>query len=261
METPFPCVLRRCDLAIYHMHCDVLGRSKGRSAVAAAAYRSCTKIKDLDTGKTHDFRRKKGLLHEEIFTPLSCPEWAEDREKLWNEVEKKENRKNSQFAKSFDIALYPELSLLENKLILRYWIQQNITSKHLVADVAIHDGHDGNKNIHAHVLVTTRKMNRQGWAEKAFPKLKDEHEWLEKCRESWAEWSNMRLEKFRKSVSSETLKAQGIRREPTKHKGPYRTALERKNARLQTLQNTPKSPEISPQRAPKRPSRQESWEW
>lgn len=247
-------------MAIYHLHCDVIGRAKGRSAVAAAAYRSCSKIKDLTTNKTHDFRRKKGLLFEKVYAPFSCPEWATDRAKLWNEVEKKENRSNSQFAKSFDIALYPELSLLENKMILEYWIQSNITTHKLTADVVIHDEHDGNKNIHAHVLVTTRKINSEGWTDKAFSKLKDEHEWLEKCRESWANLSNQRLRIKKKSVSHESLKAQGILRQPTKHKGAYKTALERKKKYLQTVQISSQTLKNGLQTHSRHISRQDSWE-
>lgn len=229
--------------------------------MSAAAYRSCEKIKNLATGKIHDFRRKSGLLHQEIFTPEKCPDWAKDRAKLWNEVEKKENRSNSQFAKSFEIALHSELTLEQNLKALKGWILENITTLGLIADVAIHDENDGNKNVHAHVLVTTRKIDQNGWTKKAFEKLPQEHKWLDKCRESWEFYSNQQLRIKGKKVSHKSLKEQGIDRKPGVHKGPHKVALERKMTRLQTVQNTSQSPEKSPQMHPKYSRRQDSWEY
>ena len=101
-------------MAIYHLHCDIIGRSGGRYATAAAAYRATCKIEDRTTGETFDFSRKEKAVFSEILTNGNAPEWATDRAELWNKVEEKENRINSQFCRSFDIALMKEFDLETN---------------------------------------------------------------------------------------------------------------------------------------------------
>lgn len=221
-------------MSLYHVHCGCVGRSQGKTSVGASAYRSCEKLTNENDGITHDYTHKKGLLHKEIIAPDDAPEWVNDRQTLWNEVEKKENRKNSVFAKDMDIALQKELTLEQNLECLKKLIKKNCTDKGLVVDLCIHAPHqnpDGsdNHNIHAHLLITTRKLSADGWHEKVFSKLKDEHEWLDTVREEWATIVNQKFEqlKINEHIDHRTLQEQGIDREPQQHMGPIATAIER----------------------------------
>lgn len=217
-------------MAIYHLHVDCVGRSKGKTSVGASAYRSCEKLHNQTDGVTHDFRRKKGLLFKAIVCPENAPDFCKTREQLWNEVEKKENRKNSVFAKDIDIGLQAELTLEQNLECLQKLIENNFTKKGLVADLCVHDGHKGNKNSHAHILSTTRAVTPDGWGNKAWSKLKDEHEWIDQLREDWETIVNAKFRELGidKKIDHRTLEAQGIDRRPQQHIGPTATAMERK---------------------------------
>jgi hypothetical protein len=220
-------------MAIYHLHCDIIGRSGGRSATAAAAYRATTKIEDRTTGEVFDFRKKEKAVYTSILHNGNVPEWAKDRAELWNRVEEKENRKNSQFCRSFDIALMKELPLRTNIELVEKWANENYVKRGLVADIAIHAPHknaDGttNENLHAHILVTTRFLNKYGWAEK--DREANDKEFLKQVRTSWAEIVNREFKLREKSerIDERTLEAQGIDQEPQQHIGAKATAMQRK---------------------------------
>ena len=220
-------------MAIYHLHCDIIGRSGGRSATAAAAYRSASKIKDRTTGEIFDYSRKEKPLYSRVLHNGHVPKWATNREELWNSCEEKENRKNSQFCRSFDIALMKELTLEQNILLLRKWIAQNYVFRGMVADVVIHAPHknrDGtsNDNLHAHILIPTRKINENGWAEK--DREGNNREFLKEVRNSWAVNVNEMFEKLGmpERIDERTLAEQGIDREPQQHQGAKATAMARK---------------------------------
>lgn len=221
-------------MAIYHLHCDIIGRGGGRSAVAAAAYRSCSKIYDETTGESFDFRRKEKPLHTEMIYPDAHPNFVYNRAEFWNEVQKKENRTNSRFCRSFDIALPNELDLYDNIEIVKRWIKKNYTSRGLVADFCIHSEHKdrktgkGNKNIHAHILVSTRAVDSNGWTEK--DREVNSVNYLKTVRKSWADICNVKfLERnIGERIDERTLQEQGIDREPQQHLGPVVTAMQRK---------------------------------
>ena len=80
-------------MAIFHCSIKIVGRSAGRSAVASAAYRSGEKLFDMETGITHDYRKKGGVEHSEIMLPENAPAAFSEREQLWNEVQKIEKKK------------------------------------------------------------------------------------------------------------------------------------------------------------------------
>jgi hypothetical protein len=89
-------------MASYHITCKTIGRSAGRSATAAAAYRSAERIRDMRTGEEHDYTRKRGVMHRQIVLPPGAPPWAANREQLWNAAEAAETRKNSTVAREFN---------------------------------------------------------------------------------------------------------------------------------------------------------------
>ena len=105
-------------MAIYHLEAKVISRGAGRSAVAAAAYMSCSQIKNDYDGVTHDYTRKQGLVWQQIFLPEHAPpEWS-DRSKLWNAVEENEKTKDSRFAREFVVALPIEMGKTDRKSVV-----------------------------------------------------------------------------------------------------------------------------------------------
>ena len=162
-------------MAIYHMEAKVVSRGSGRSAVAASAYMSCSRMYNDYDGIQHDYTRKHGLIYQEVMLPpMAPPEWK-DREQLWNAVEAAEKAKDSRLAREFVVALPIELDTDSNISLLRDFIQKNFVALGMCADFAIHDT-DGH-NPHAHILLTVRPLNENGtWqykTEKEYLCIKD----------------------------------------------------------------------------------------
>ena len=149
-------------MAIYHLEAKVVSRGTGRSAVAASAYLSCSKILNDYDGVQHDYTRKKGLVWQEIFlTEFAPPEWK-DRGVLWNAVEENEKTKDSRLAREFVPALPIELTPAQWQELLIDFIQNSFVAEGMCADVAIHDPHPPGHNPHAHIMVTVRPLNGDG---------------------------------------------------------------------------------------------------
>lgn len=241
-------------MAIYHFSVQIISRSNGSSAVGSSAYRSGEKLEDERTGLIHDYTRKSGVEYTKILTPENAPEWASERSRLWNEVEKIEKSKNSQLSREINIALPKELSLKEQIKLTREFTQDTFVNKGMVADIAIHDNKKGNP--HAHIMLTVRPFNEQGeWGAKSKKeyilnkdgekiKLKsgeyksrkiDTVDWnkkenLEKWREQWAKYANKSLERngIEERIDHRSLKEQGLQRVPQIHVGPHASAMEKR---------------------------------
>ena len=165
-------------MAIYHLEAKIVSRGAGRSAVAASAYLSCSRLYNDYDGIQHDYTKKQGLVWRQIFLPEYAPQEWQDREKLWNAVEEVETAKDSRLAREFVVALPIELSLEERIDLLQNFIREQFVSNGMCADAAIHDT-DGH-NPHAHILLTVRPLDEQGnWqykAEKEYLCVKDGEE-------------------------------------------------------------------------------------
>ena len=165
-------------MAIYHLEAKVVSRGAGRSAVAASAYLSCSRLYNDYDGIQHDYTKKQGLVWRQIFLPEYAPQEWQDREKLWNAVEEVETAKDSRLAREFVVALPIELSREERIDLLQNFIREQFVSDGMCADAAIHDT-DGH-NPHAHILLTVRPLDEQGnWqykAEKEYLCVKDGEE-------------------------------------------------------------------------------------
>ena len=147
-------------MAIYHLEAKVVSRGAGRSAVAASAYLSCSRLYNDYDGIQHDYTKKQGLVWQEVFLPaMAPPEWK-DREQLWNAVEEVETAKDSRLAREFVVALPIELSRTEQIELLQEFIQGQFVADGMCADAAIHDT-DGH-NPHAHILLTVRPLDERG---------------------------------------------------------------------------------------------------
>ena len=108
-------------MAIYHLEAKAVSRGSGRSAVAAAAYMSCSEIHNEYDGVTHDFTRKRGLVWQQVFLPKNAPPEWKDRSILWNAVEAAEKSKDSRLARELIVALPIELDKMQwIKLLTTY---------------------------------------------------------------------------------------------------------------------------------------------
>lgn len=221
-------------MAIFHLSVKPISRSAGRSSTAAAAYRAGEKIIDERTGEIHDYTKKKGVESADIVLPDGAPEWATNRAQLWNAAELAEKRKDACVAREYEVALPAELSAQERRKLALDFAKDMANREGCAVDVAIHaPGRDGdNRNHHAHILRTTRKVEADGLGakldtEQAGRKRKND---LEEVRERWASFSNVALARagVAERIDHRTLQAQGIDRAPTQHLGPAASGYERR---------------------------------
>ena len=241
-------------MAIYHCSIKIISRGKGKSAVAAAAYRSGETLTNNYDGVTHDFTRKGGIVHTEILLPPHAPPDFADRSTLWNSVEKIEKAKNSQLAREIEIALPVELDREQQIQLVREYVKENFVSVGMCADFAIHDKQDGNP--HAHIMLTMRPLEQSGeWGAKSKKeylldedgqriKLKngtfksrkvDTVDWnsqekAEVWRQAWADIANRYLaaQDRPERIDHRSFKRQGIEQIPTVHMGVAATQMERR---------------------------------
>jgi len=208
-------------------------RAAGRSAVAAAAYRSGVALTDERLAMDFDFAGKDGVEHAEILAPAAAPAAYLDRQTLWNAAEAREARKDAVPARELLVALPHELDFEQRRELVRAFVQVHLVAKGMIADVALHrPGKEGDqRNFHAHIMVTTRRVNPSGFQKK-------DRAWRtpEQVREWRAGWARIQNEHLRRHLGPEapqvshlSLAERGIDRTPTVHLGPSATALERKN--------------------------------
>ena len=153
-------------IAIYHWNIGIVSRGKGKSAVAAAAYRSGEKLTNEWDGMTHDYTRKGGVVHTEIMLPPHAPPSFSDRSTLWNSVELYEKAGNAQLAREIDAALPIELSREEQIRLVREYCSSQFVSRGMCVDYAIHDTDSGTP--HCHIMLTMRPLDERGaWAAKS----------------------------------------------------------------------------------------------
>ena len=157
-----------------HTRVDIVSRSKGHSVIAKAAYNARDKLKDEYYVKLHDYSKKDDLVFSKIFLPEHIPKELSDREYLWNSVEKIEKNKNSQLARNLLFTLPRELSEEDRINLISEFIEENFTSKGMIADCNIHNpmASDNEEQPHAHILLTLREMDREG-------------NWKPKCRKEY----------------------------------------------------------------------------
>lgn len=227
-------------MAIYHFSMKTISRSAGRTATAAAAYRAGVAITDMKTGEVHNYVYKKGVLGNGIVLPANAPKWAFDREKLWNAAEESEKRKNSTVAREIVLALPAELDGQVRERMVRAFAEK-LSIRHKVAvDYALHEPNakGDNRNYHAHLLMSTRRLTADGFTEKTRELDERKSGEVEYWREEWANHANRYLAEHSRPerISHLSLAEQGIDREPTRHKGVAATAIERKN-RTAILEN------------------------
>lgn len=210
-------------MALFSMRVQTIGRGRPlRSAVAAAAYRACEKLKDERQDVTHNYSRKGGLVHEELLLPENAPAWAckLGREALWNMVEARERRKDAQTAREIRIAIPRELDAEERISVVRDYVQRCFVAKGMIADVCWHTkiASDGLEQPHAHIMLTMRPLEADGFGNKVRHDMvpdpsgrthpdgrpvlveSNPYSWnsaayYERCRADWQDTANAALER------------------------------------------------------------------
>ena len=234
-------------MAIYHCSIKIIKRSEGRSAVAAAAYRSGEKLINEWDGMTHNYTKKRGVIYSEILLPSHAPPSFADRSALWNNVEQIEKSRDAQLAREIEIALPGELDRQEQISLVRAYVRDNFVAAGMCADFAIHDKGDGNP--HAHIMLTMRPLKANGeWGAKCRKEYDlDKHgqrirlpsgafksqrvnttDWNEQAkaeawRAAWAGYANRALKQkgLPERIDHRSYSRQGLEQIPTVHMGVH----------------------------------------
>lgn len=235
-----------------------MGGATRRSALAAAAYRSGERLFDRLQDKWFEF--KNAVVFKEILAPPGAPNWVFDRQALWNTVERCEKRCDAQLSREIELTLPRELSRDQQIALVRAFVQNHFVKDGMVADVAIHEpmAADGQKQPHAHVMLTMRRLDpttpsgfaatkERDWNEREdiaqalndarkryndtrLPQDKEALEAVEVQRNvnvwraAWSSYANQALEAAGSAsrIDHRTLEAQGIARPPQPHLGIVR---------------------------------------
>jgi Ti-type conjugative transfer relaxase TraA len=209
-------------MPIYHFSAKVISRAAGSSAVASAAYRSASRLHDQRLDRHQDFSDKSGVVHSEVMLPDGVPEQLRDRESLWNAVEAGEARKDAQLSREVEFAIPRELTQEQGIELARDFVRQTFVDRGMIADLNVHwdIGEDGLARPHAHVMLTMRSVDENGFG----AKVRDWNrtELLEQWREDWGVHVNERLAELGidTRIDHRSLEAQGIDLEPQDKIGP-----------------------------------------
>jgi Ti-type conjugative transfer relaxase TraA len=203
-------------MAIYHLHVKVIGRKSGSSAVASAAYRSASRLRDERLDRSHDFSEKRGVVHSEVMLSENAPEAWSDRERLWNDVEAYEIRKDAQLAREVEFALPREMTQAQGIELARDFVRAEFVDRGMIADLNVHwdMAEDGMPKPHAHVMLTMRAADENGFGQKV--RDWNRTEMVERWRRRWAELANERLAELDidARIDHRSLEAQGLALEP-----------------------------------------------
>src|SRR5260370_1621304 len=206
-------------MAIYHLHVKVIGRKAGSSAVASAAYRSASRLHDERIERSHDFSGKRGVVHAEVMLPENAPEAWRDRERLWDEVEALEVRKDAQLAREVEFAIPREMSEAQGIELARDFVRGEFVDRGMIADLNVHwdMAEDGMPKPHAHAMLTMRAVDENGFGQKV--REWNRTEMVERWRERWAELANERLAELDilARIDHRSLEAQSLPLEPQSH--------------------------------------------
>ena len=236
-------------MALYHLSVKPVSRGAGRSAVAAAAYRTAEPLHDVRQGVTHDYQRKRGVEARMLLMPHSGgvaafegEGWTAERERLWNAAEAVEKRKDARVAREYEVALPCELDADGRRRLVAAFAGELARRHGVAVDVAIHaPGREGDgRNWHAHVLATTRRAEAGQLGEKAGIELSDTAraklglgkaaDEIEELRALWGGLVNRALAQARAEarVDHRSYERQGLGHlEAMQHAGPTVAGMER----------------------------------
>lgn len=187
------------DVQSIHLRAKLIQRSAGQSAVAAAAYRSGQALCDMRVQKIFDYTRRQEIIAAEILAPDGTPDWLTDRSRLWNEVERIEKRKDSQLAREIELSVPASLPADRREKLVWDFCTDNFVAEGMIADIALHGpGRGDNRNHHAHIMLTMRSIEADGFGKKV--REWNENERLERWKVDWEAKCNRALEDARANV-------------------------------------------------------------
>jgi ATP-dependent exoDNAse (exonuclease V) alpha subunit len=240
-------------LAIFRLQIRPVSRAKGENAVEAAAYISRERLRDEQGQRTYNYRRRGGLVHAEILVPLreqaTAPPALPQRAELWNQAERAERKRNARVAREYQFSLPHELEPTDRIALARRFAQE-IANRHGGAvDLAVHNAPAGGdpRNVHAHVLSTTREYHPEGLGKKTTMEINDQSRRAlglpsarveyRQIRARWAEFANeaMRERGIDARIDHRSLIEQGITR-PAHHVSRAAYAFLRQRGRTHSEQ-------------------------
>ena len=185
-----------------HLSVSTVSRSKGRSSVAAAAYRLGVSLVDDRTGLTHDYTRKGGVVAAATVLPKGAPAAYADPATLWNAAEAADKRVNSVTAREWQIAVPFGLSEADALKAGRAYASWLADRYGVAVSVAVHRDNDrdasgkpkpeAKRGFHLHLLGTTRQVGPDGFGPKT--RVLDDKKTgpaeVEACRAFWAAIAN-----------------------------------------------------------------------
>lgn len=236
-------------MAVFHLTTKPISRKSGRTATAAAAYRAAALIQCEYTGLTHDYRNKRGVDYTEcVLVDQDGNPTFLDREQLWNAAELSEKRKDARTAREIIVALPHELDAEGRKFAARAFGGRLSQLYGVAVDVCIHqpDKDGDERNYHAHIMMTTRKVTvengRAILGEKSDLELSDRElrkrygsdasgrKFINEIRKRWADGVNSILERkgIDARIDHRSHAARGLQELPTIKMGVAATAMERR---------------------------------
>ena len=291
---------RGAKMAIFRAETKSLSRAKGHNLAAAISYRAGIKLTDTNKinpkARSYDYTKKTDVVHSKIILPNQLNEQLEahgiklDFQSIADLVEigettKRGKMKNSaRLAREWVLCGVPELTRAENIKLFEQFAQQQSEEQGVLSMVFVHDPTAGDdmattmaaaegkkmdapdpRNIHAHILLLTRKLdvsrdNKLSLGKKSDSEVSNDErtrpvvpkeligkvdpetgekiqqgrglcsnsEWLKNTRKQWADILNERLaQKGVQPVSHKSYKDLGLKFKPTKHLGKDASILER----------------------------------
>jgi hypothetical protein len=223
-------------MAIFSASVRTISRATGRSATAAAAYRSGTILADARSGLTHDYTRKGGVVGSFIVLPAGAAGAFRERSVLWNAAEAAEKRKDARVARELILALPHELDEEGRAATAKDMAEWLAARYGVAADVSIHqpDRQGDGRNHHAHILFTVRAVGADGLGAKtkALDDWKQGPEEVQAIRLVWESIANAALERagVAARIDHRSHKELGIELPPQIHEGVRATQMRRRGA-------------------------------
>jgi hypothetical protein len=163
-------------MAIAFARARYLSRSSGGNAVRSAAYNARESLHAERTGELFHFRHRGAPEHHEVLLPEGVDPRLGEAGALWNAAEAAERRKDAQVARELVLALPAdrELTTEDRVELARSFAREHFVAKGLAVQLDVHAPHDEagegaegeRSNWHAHLLVTTRRVEGEGFAAK-----------------------------------------------------------------------------------------------
>lgn len=211
-------------MAIYHCSVKTISRGKGQAVLASLAYRIGQNLTCERYGKIFKYQnRQNSIEHVDLFLPKSTTDLTfYNHENLWNKVEARETKSNSQLAREIVVAIPSELNEIERIQLVQKQCQWLVEKYGVAVSVAMHKPNDiAEKNYHAHIMFTTRELKNNAFGEKIVFKK----EQVKELRKTWEVLANKALEQYDTKIDCRSHNDAQNPKIPTVHEGYFLKSL------------------------------------